>query len=111
MSAAHKTSIGAVKSAPIDKSEPLELVDLVAAVVMTVPGVADLSSGPVGSAATYLPGRRVAGVHVGDDHIEIHISVEWNNNVVDVADAVRAATRPLVNSPVDVIVEEVVEAS
>lgn len=86
-------------------SEP---ADAVAAITRAVPGVADLHPGMFGEIGTYLPGRRVAGVRVGDDAIDIHITV-WDGVAVrDTAAAVRAAVaavRP--GTPVNVTVEDV----
>lgn len=47
----------------------------VAAAVLAHPGVAGLSSGPYGAVVTYLPGRRVAGVVVGDGDEPSRLSV------------------------------------
>ena len=57
---------------------PMDLADAdtVAGLARAVPGVAGLHSGMFGEAATYLPGRRVTGVRITDDHIEVHLVVE-----------------------------------
>lgn len=85
------------------------LVDVIVAAVRAVPGVAELHGGLFGEAATYLPGRRVAGVRIIDDTAEIHLSVRYGSSVHEVAGAVRRAVLALVRGPVDVVVEDVVE--
>ncbi|MFB9376660.1 hypothetical protein ACFFKU_04395 [Kineococcus gynurae] len=51
--------------------------EAVGAAVLTVPGVARLHGGPFGEVATYLPGRRVTGVRLGDGTgpVEVHVVV------------------------------------
>ncbi|MFH5821108.1 hypothetical protein [Georgenia sp. AZ-5] len=50
--------------------------DAVAAAVLAVPGVARLHTGAFGEVGTYLPGRRVAGVRIRPDGVEVHVVVE-----------------------------------
>ncbi|MGB3356550.1 MAG: hypothetical protein WBB00_27765, partial [Mycobacterium sp.] len=85
-----------------------EPADTVAAIVRAVPGVAELHSGMFGEVGTYLPGRRVPGIRIGDDTIDVHITVWQGAAVRDTAAAVRAAvaaSRP--GTPVNVTVEDV----
>ena len=86
----------------------LELADVIAAAVTAVPGVAELHGGMFGEAATYLPGRRVPGVRLGDDGTEVHVSLLFGVPVRPTAEAVRNAVAPLVSGPVHVTVEDVV---
>lgn len=46
----------------------------------------------MGTVATYLPGRRIAGLRVGDDdRIEVHLVMTWGSTVDDVeAGVIRA---------------------
>ncbi len=82
--------------------------DQIADQVRRVDGVADLSGGVTGEIATYLPGRRVPGVRISPDRVEVHLVVESRRPVHEVADAVRRALRPLVGSqPVDVVVADI----
>ncbi|WP_130011219.1 hypothetical protein [Serinicoccus sediminis] len=83
------------------------LAELVGERVLTVPGVHDLHPGVMGEIATYLPGRRVAGVRLTQDTCEVHVVLDWAAPVAGTTDAVRAAVRPLVEGPVDVVVEDV----
>ncbi|NVN48291.1 hypothetical protein [Mycolicibacterium hippocampi] len=85
-----------------------EPADTVAAIVRAVPGVAELHSGMFGEVGTYLPGRRVPGIRIGDQGVDVHITVWQGVAVRDTAAAVRAAvaaSRPGV--PVNVTVEDV----
>ena len=69
--------------------------------------VAGLSAGPVGEVATYLPGRRVPGVRLSDDRIEVHVIGRWGIRVADLAAEVRAAIAPIAPGvPVDVHVDD-----
>jgi uncharacterized alkaline shock family protein YloU len=87
-----------------------ELAEAIAAAVTAVDGVAELHGGIFGEAATYLPGRRVAGVRIDGDDTEIHVSVLFGFPVRHTAAAVRDAVAPLVTGPVHVVVEDVVRA-
>lgn len=87
------------------------LADEVAAAVLAVPGVAALDAGTVGAAATYLPGRRVAGIRLPGgpgEATEVAVSVRFGAAVAEVADQVRRAVTALVTGPVDVHVTDVV---
>lgn len=105
---------GATTVAP-DEGRPTERVDDLAAAVLAVPGVLDLHGGLLGEVATYLPGRRVAGIRLRDAEdgedatTEVHLVVAVDAPLHDTVEAVRAAVRPLVGpGPVHVTVEDVV---
>lgn len=88
--------------------------DRIAAVARGVPGVADLHGGAFGEAATYLPGRRVAGVEAGGARVVVHIvaalGANLSTSLESIAHAVRRAVLPLSDgAPVDVVVEDVRE--
>ena len=87
--------------------DPGAVADLVAAATLTVPGVTGLHAGSFGEVATYLPGRRVAGVRLGAERTEVHIAVAMGSPLLDVAAVVRDAVSPLVSTPVEVVVEDV----
>lgn len=93
---------------PSTAQSPEQLADRVAAAVSRVPGVVGLHGGAFGEAATYLPGRRVAGVRLTDAVAEVHITVVYGTPVDETAEKVRAAVTPLVTTPVDVRVEDIV---
>lgn len=86
----------------------LEPADVIRATVLAVPGVADMHSGTFGEVGTYLPGRRVDGVRIRADVTEVHVALTWGSPVLAVADDIRAAVEPLVGTPVDVSIQDVV---
>jgi uncharacterized alkaline shock family protein YloU len=82
-----------VTDAPVPEAQvPVEAV---AAAVERCAGVASLSGGALGGFGTYLPGRRVAGVRVDDDTVELHVVARWATPIPALADEVRAAVAPL----------------
>ncbi len=85
-----------------------EDIDRIAAAVLAVPGVHDLHGGMFGEVGTYLPGRRVTGIRIGDDGTDIHVSVHFGAAIRETAAAIRAAVSPFVQSPVSVTVEDIV---
>lgn len=84
-----------------------EVVDRIGEAVLAVPGVTGLHGGPLGVAATYLPGRRVVGIRRREDHVEVHVAVSGSRPVRQVAEDVRRAVRTVVDQPVHVTVEDV----
>ncbi len=97
---------------PAAAKEPAaQTADLIAVAVRAVRGVADLHSGSFGEVATYLPGRRVPGVRIRDEETEVHVVLRWGAPVLETADAVRAAARTYVRTPVLVVVQDVVDPS
>jgi uncharacterized alkaline shock family protein YloU len=94
---------------PVVAGSAAEVADLVAAAVRAVPGVADLHAGSFGEVATYLPGRRVAGVRIREDITDVHVVTLWGAPVPATADAVRFAVQPIVSTPVHVVVEDVLD--
>lgn len=82
--------------------------DAVAAAVLRVPTVASLGKGEGVEVATYLPGRRVVGVRVNDDGVEVHVVARWGASLPDLGDEVRAAVAPHVSGRrVEVHVEDI----
>ena len=91
-------------------SQPGEVdVDAVAAAVTACPSVAHLATGGLtGQVATYLPGRRVEGVRVTEDAIEVHLATRWDVPIPQAAAEVRAALAPLAGGrPITVAVEDI----
>ncbi|WP_210419631.1 Asp23/Gls24 family envelope stress response protein [Mycolicibacterium sp. ELW1] len=85
--------------------------DTVASIARAVPGVAALHPGMFGEVGTYLPGRRVTGVRIRDDRVEVHIAVATGAPVRQTAAAVRSAVgAAMPDLPVDVTVEEIAPA-
>ncbi|WP_229052038.1 hypothetical protein [Aeromicrobium sp. Leaf350] len=93
-----------------DADTPDELADQVAAAALAVPGVHGLHAGSFGEVGTYLPGRRVAGIRLAGDLTEVHLAVVMGSPIPDLAAAVATAVSPLVDTPVQVFVEDVVPA-
>ena len=82
--------------------------DAAAAAVLACPQVASLSAGAVEEIATYLPGRRVQGIRVRDDALEIHVVARWGSPLPDVAAEVRRAVAGLAGGrPVFVAIEDI----
>jgi uncharacterized alkaline shock family protein YloU len=85
-----------------------ELADSIAEAILAVPGVAALHPGMFGEVGTYLPGRRVTGVRITDDGVDVHVTVHQGVDVRGTAAAVRdAVARVTPGSTVDVTVEDV----
>jgi hypothetical protein len=71
-------------------------VDGVVAAVVACPAVASMSAGRFGEVATYLPGRRVAGIRANDTDVEIHIVARRGYPLQHVTAQIAAATRSLI---------------
>jgi hypothetical protein len=85
-------------------------VDAVAAAVRGCPAVHDLDGGRLGGVATYLPGRRVPGIRIEDDRIEVHVRAVWNQPVGLVAQQIRAVLATLSGGRViDVVLTDIAE--
>ncbi len=66
-------------------------VDLLAAVIRGVVGVVALGGGGPLQPATYLPGRRVRGLRLSTDRIEVAVTVAFGIPAAVVAERIRAA--------------------
>jgi hypothetical protein len=84
--------------------------DEIAALVLGVSDVVRLHAGRFGEVATYLPGRRVTGVKLGDELIEVHVVIAGQVPVQQTAQAIHEAVATLVATPVHVFVEDVAAA-
>jgi hypothetical protein len=83
-------------------------VDAVAAAVAGCAGVAALDGGPFGEVATYLPGRKVVGVVVGNGRVTVQIRSRWGITAADLAARITAVLAPLADSrPVDVVIADI----
>lgn len=80
----------------------------IADAVLAIDGVVGLHGGMFGEAATYLPGRRIAGIRIGEDGTEVHVTLEFGVAVRETADAVRRTVATMVDGPVHVTVEDIV---
>ena len=85
-----------------------ELADDIESLVRATPGVTGLHPGMFGEVATYLPGRRVAGIRVADGVVDVHVIVDATAPMRSTAAAVRAAVASAVpGSSVNVTVEDI----
>lgn len=92
------TDDAAPVTTPSDRPRDVD-ADAVAAAVTACPSVVRLLGGPVGAqVATLLPGRRVEGVRVTADAVEVHIASRWGVPIPEVAAEVRLAAAPLVGA-------------
>ncbi|WP_326644013.1 hypothetical protein [Streptosporangium sp. NBC_01755] len=75
----------------------------IADAVRRCPDVVDLSGGPFGTVATYLPGERISGVALHEDGIEVSVVVKLGRPLPEIADEIRAAVVPMADDrPVNV---------
>ncbi len=84
--------------------------DEIAALVLSVPDVVRLHAGRFGEVATYLPGRRVTGVKLSDELIEVHVVIAGQTPVQQTAQAIHAAVATLIATPVHVFIEDIAAA-
>jgi uncharacterized alkaline shock family protein YloU len=84
-------------------------VDAIAAAIATCPSVSGLSGGIAGEIATYLPGRRVAGVRSRPGAVEVHVVARYGSTLPAIDAEVRGAVQAAVPGPlrVDVVVADV----
>ncbi|MCW2718676.1 MAG: hypothetical protein QOG20_4101 [Pseudonocardiales bacterium] len=74
-----------------DPADPVPLAEQVAAVVTAHPAVAGLHGGIYGAVATYLPGRRLTGVRIGegDEPVEVAVVLRLGHPIPGVVSALR----------------------
>lgn len=101
---------GASSGVGVEAAELARLTDDLVAAVQAVPGVHGLHGGMFGESATYLPGRRVAGIRRTDEGTEVHVTLLYGYPVRETANAVRLAVAAIVPGPVHVTIEDVVPA-
>ena len=84
--------------------------DAVASATLACPSVAGLTAGAMGQVATYLPGRRIQGVRVRPEGVEVHVVARWRPALPEVGDEIRAAVQPLAPGlPVSVYIDDIEE--
>lgn len=82
--------------------------ETIACVVRGLPGVAALDGGGLVQVATYLPGRRIDGVRVGEDRVMVSLTARLGVHLPGLAERVRAAVAPLAAGlPVDVRITDI----
>lgn len=83
-------------------------VDAVAAAVAGCAGVAALDGGPFGGVASYLPGRKVVGVVVGNGRVTVQVRARWGIPAPDLAALITVVLAPLTgHRPVDVVIADI----
>ena len=80
-------------------------VDAVAAAVAGCTGVSALDGGRFGEVASYVPGRKVPGVVVGDGRVTVQVRSRWGIPAPELAALIAAVLAPLTgHHPVDVVI-------
>ena len=83
-------------------------VDAVTAAVRGCAGVSALDGGWFGEAATYLPGRSVAGVVPGGGRVTVQVRSRWGIPAPELAACITAVLAPLTGSRrVDVVIADI----
>jgi hypothetical protein len=83
-------------------------IDAVHAAIAGCPGVSSVGSGTVASLTTYLPGRRVAGIRVGPDTLEVEIVALWGTTAHELDTHIRQVLAPLVSDHrIDITVADI----
>ena len=94
--------------APSPVSTEAADVDAIATAVRSCAGIDDLYAGYPVEVATYLPGRRVAGVRVADATVEVQVRARWGRPLPLIAAEVQAAVAPLAGGRrVDVLIADI----
>ena len=92
---------------PADQPD-LTDADRIRTAVLACPDVADLSAGPFGEVASYLPGRTISGVRIDDDHVEVHIVARFGQPLRTVADRIGDSLQGLLKGrPLSVAVDDI----
>lgn len=65
--------------------------DVLVAVTLACTYVAAMSGGALGEVATYLPGRRIRGIRMSSDGIDVHVVGVFGPSIADIVDQVRLA--------------------
>lgn len=91
--------------------DPDVTADAIVAATLAVRGVVAMSPGLHGEVATYLPGRRVPGVRLRPDGVEVHVVASFGPDLRVLADTVRTRVRDSVpetaGRPLTVFVDDV----
>ena len=82
-------------------------VDAVALAVLQCPAVSGLDGGRFGEVASYMPGRRVAGVVAGGGRVRVSVRSRWGIPAAALAAQVTASVAPVTSHPVDVMIADI----
>jgi hypothetical protein len=91
--------------------DPVALAERVAAAVVAHPAVAGLHGGIYGSVTTYLPGRKLVGVRIGegDEPVEIAVVLRSDRPIPDAVRSLRREVSRLCGGAVvDITVADIV---
>ena len=93
-----------------------EVAEAVAQLALAVPGVERLHPGAFGEVGTYLPGRRVPGIRLRPDSVEVHVVVQRalldrRVPLPQVAERIHRAVGALTGGPVHVFIDDLAEPS
>ena len=84
------------------------LADAISAAVTRCPAVVTLDEGGTRAVATYLPGRRVAGIRIEEHRVLVSVVLRYGVSIDSLTSQVRAAVAPLAQGrTVDVHVADV----
>ena len=84
-------------------------IDAVHAAVSNCPGVAGVGSGTLAALTTYLPGRRIPGIRINPESIELEIVANWDATAAAIGRHIRAAIAGLVSGRrVDITIADIV---
>ncbi len=89
-------------------ARPAVQADAVVAALRSLETVRLVEHSAVG---TYLPGRRVPGVRIAQDRVEVHVALVYPTTLEEGASAVRAALAGVLSARVDVVVDDLLTAS
>ena len=82
--------------------------ETIAAVVRRCEGVSALDGGPYGEVATYLPGRKVAGIVIGDGQVTVQVRAAWGVPAPELAALITTAVSPLAgHRRIDVVIADI----
>jgi hypothetical protein len=83
-------------------------VEMIAGVVLRCAGVSALDGGPYGEVASYLPGRRVVGVVIGDGQVTVRVRAAWGVPAPALAALITTEVSPLAGHRlVDVVIADI----
>jgi hypothetical protein len=83
-------------------------VNDIQAAVLGCPGVAGLGSGTIGELATYLPGRRLPGIRVTPELVELEICAAWGPSAKLIAGQIWAALAAVVTDrPIEIVITDI----
>jgi hypothetical protein len=83
-------------------------LDAVHAAVNSCPGVARVGSGSVAALTTYLPGRRIPGIRINPDTVELEVIAEWDSNAANIGRAIQSVVTGLAGARrVDITITDI----